>query len=172
MTLYASRRLLLPVAALLAALLGACASYDGRGLVPGRSTAAEVENLMGTPAEKLPGAAGDTVWFYPRNPSGRHTYAVSIDAKGVLRGIEQTLTMDNIGKIVAEKSTPREVRALLGPPNRIVQQRSPQREVWEYRMFNPIQVPYNLYVQYSNDGLVREVLFLRDPSQDIPSPRS
>lgn len=153
------------------ALLAGCASYDGRGLVPGQSTAAEVEQVMGVPAEKRPGAAGDTVWFYPRNPSGRHTYAVSIDGKGVMRGIEQTLTMENIGRIVAEKSTPHDVRSLLGPPYRITQQRSPQREVWEYRMFNPIQVPYNLFVQYSTDGLVREVLFLRDPSQDIPSPR-
>lgn len=127
---------------------------------------------MGPPAEKRPGAGGDTVWFYPRNPFGRHTYAVSIDDKGILRGIEQTLTMENIGRIVADKSTPGEVRSILGPPNRITHQRSPQREVWEYRMFNPIQVPYNLYVQYSNDNLVREVLFLRDPSQDIPGARN
>ncbi len=36
-----------------AALLAGCASFDGRGLAPGKSTAAEVEALMGAPAEKL-----------------------------------------------------------------------------------------------------------------------
>jgi hypothetical protein len=157
---------------LLTGALSACASYDGRGLVAGKSTAADVEQVMGQPAEKIAGAAGDTVWFYPRNPFGRHTYAVSVAPDGRVRGIEQTLTMENMARIAADSSTAKDVRLMFGPPYRITRNHMRDRDVWEYRMFNQIQIPYNLFVQYSLDGVVREVLFLRDPSQDMPAPRS
>ena len=41
--------------AVAAAILAGCASFDGRGLEPGKSSAAEVVALMGAPAEKLSG---------------------------------------------------------------------------------------------------------------------
>ena len=157
--------------ALAAALLTGCASYEGRGLVPGKSTSADVEQLMGAPKEKLAAAGGDTVWFYPRNPAGRHTYAVRVAADGVVREIDQRLTVDNMQKLVAGATSAREVRAVFGPPYRVTHLGMQERDVWEYRMFNPIQIPYNLFVQYSADGIVREVLFLRDPSQDFPGGR-
>ena len=59
------------------ALLAGCASYDGRGLIPGKATAAEVEQLMGPPAEKINEPAGDTVWFYPRVRDGTPTRCAS-----------------------------------------------------------------------------------------------
>jgi len=151
-------------------LLHGCASYDGRGLVPGKSTASEAEQLMGPPAEKISAPGGESVWFYPRNPEGRHTYALRLGPDGVLRAIEQRLTVANMEKITAGKSTARDVRALFGPPNRVTHLPIQKREVWEYRMYNQIEFPYNLFVQYSDDGVVREVLFLRDPSMDMPSP--
>lgn len=157
-------------ALLLAAILGACAAYDGRGLVPGQSTTVDVERVMGQPAEKIASTAGDTVWFYPRNPFGRHTYAVSVAPDGRVRGIEQTLTVENMARLTAGSSTTRDVRLLFGPPYRATRNHMGDRDVWEYRMFNQIQIPYNLSVQFSLDGIVREVLFLRDPSQDMPSP--
>jgi hypothetical protein len=153
-----------------AALLAGCASYDGRGLIPGKSVAGDVEQLMGAPREKIGVAGGDSVWFYPRNPAGRHTYAVRVAPDGVVRGIEQRLTVENMQKLVAGGTTAQEVRALFGPPYRITRLDRQERDVWEYRMFNQVQIPYNLFVQYSADGVVREVLFLRDPSQDIPGP--
>lgn len=166
--------------ALLAVLaLQACAAYDGRGLVAGSSTAADIERVMGQPAEKLtipPNAAGnerwagDTVWFYPRNPYGRHTYAVQVAADGRVRSIEQRLTVANIEKIVRNVTRIQDARLLFGPPNRVMRFPRQNLESWEYRMFNQIDIPYNLYVQYSPDGIVREVLFLRDPSQDMPEP--
>lgn len=151
-------------------LLQACASYDGRGLVPGNSTTADVERVMGPPKDKVGIAGGDTLWFYPHNPFGRHTYAVQVAADGRVRSIEQRLTVANMQKLVANVSTVQDVRALFGPPNRVTHFNRQQRDVWEYRMFNQIDIPYNLYVQYSADGIVREVLFLRDPSQDMPEP--
>jgi hypothetical protein len=152
-----------------AVLVAGCASYSGSGLVPGKSTAADVEQLMGPPKEKIGVAGGDSVWFYPRNPAGRHTYAVRVAPDGVVRAIDQRLTVENMQKLVAGATTANEVRELFGPPNRVTHLNMQERDVWEYRMLNPIQIPYNLYVQYSADGIVREVLFLRDPSQDMPA---
>ena len=155
---------------LLVVLLQGCASYDGRGLAPGSSTAADVERVMGAPAEKLQAPSGDTLWFSPRGPYGRHTYAVGVAPNGVVRGVEQTLTVANMEKIHAGSSTDRDVRLVFGPPTRVTRNHRGDREVWEYRMYNQIQIPYNLFVQYSDDRIVREMLFLRDPSQDMPAP--
>jgi hypothetical protein len=160
----------LKTALIVALLLQGCAAYDGRGLVPGTSTAADVERVMGRPAERLTATTGDTIWFYPRGPFGRHTFAVSVAPDGVMRGIEQTLTVRNMEKIAAGSSTAQDVRMIFGPPTRVTRNHRGDREVWEYRMYNQIQIPYNLFVQYSDDRIVREVLFLRDPSQDMPSP--
>ena len=158
--------------AIAAALLGllllqACASYEGRGLAPG-SSVADVERIMGQPKEKVAGPDGDTTWFYPHNPFGRHTYAVQIAPDGRVRSVEQRLTVENMQRVVANASTMQDVRLLFGPPNRVIRNHRGDRQVWEYRMFNQIDIPHQLYVQYSDDGVVREMLFLRDPSLDMP----
>ena len=60
----------------LAVLLAGCASLDGSGLVPGTSTAADVQAQMGAPAERLPAPGGGSVWWYPHAPIGWYSYAV------------------------------------------------------------------------------------------------
>jgi hypothetical protein len=163
-----SPRSLFLKAALAAALLQGCASYDGRGLVPGTSTEADVERIMGAPAERIATAGGERVWFYPHAPAGRETHAVRIAADGKVRGVEQCLTEANIAKVWSGTTTTREVRELLGPPNRALFMPIQQREAWEYRYFNPMQVPFLFYVQFTPDGVVREAFSVRDPSQDFP----
>ena len=59
------RRIILAVSAL-AALVAGCASFDGRGLVPGRSTQAEVESLMGAPVQRLALPDGETSLYFSR----------------------------------------------------------------------------------------------------------
>ena len=151
-----------------AALMAGCASYNGSGLVAGQSTAADVERTMGRPAEKVAAANGDSTWFYPHNPAGRDTYAVRMSADGVVRSVDQRLTEGNMAKLVAGATTTKEVRELFGPPNRVIRMERQQREAWEYYYYNPIQIPFILYVQASADGIVREVVTIRDPSQDAP----
>ena len=86
-------------------LLAGCASYEGRGLVPGVSTAADVEALMGAPAEVRKGVDGETVFWYPRLPYGRVSYAARIAPDGKLMNIEQRLTEDNLGRLEKGKMT-------------------------------------------------------------------
>lgn len=144
-------------------LLVSCTSFNGRGLVPGQSRAADVEAVMGAPAEKISLSGGDAVWFYPRQPFGRQTFAVRLGSDGVVRSVEQRLTVENVYKLVP--GTPQTaVRELLGPPWRVMHLARQQREVWEYTMYNRNASldQYFLYVQFSGDGMVREVLMLRD----------
>jgi hypothetical protein len=156
-----------------AAALGAagCASYDGRALVPGQSTARDVEALMGPPAERLTLAGGDSVWFYPRQPFGLQTYAVRLSREGVVRGVEPRLTEENVARLVPGTSTKQDVRELLGPPWQTAFLPRQQREVWGYKMENRARTQHDLYVQFSADGIVREVLMVRDIKNEVGGDR-
>jgi hypothetical protein len=146
-------------------LAGGCASYSGSSLIPGKSTAREVEALMGVPAQKLPGQAGETVWYYPRGPVGWHTYAVRVGPDGVLRGIEQRLTVENVKKIVPGKTTKQDVLALLGPPFEVSRLPLKPLDVWQYQ-FLDVAYKWILWVHFSDDGIVREVLQRPHPEQN------
>jgi hypothetical protein len=146
----------------LALLLPSCASFDGRGLVPGQSTAAEVQALMGEPAERLVRPDGDAVWYYPRQPIGRKSYAVRLTPAGMLRSIEQLLTEGNLKNLVPGTTTAKRARELLGPPAATSRMERQQRDILEYWMENDDRQDYFLYVQLSYDGIVREVVVLKD----------
>ena len=143
-------------AAALAALLAACASYDGSGLVVGQSRATDVEARMGAPDEKLASADGGSIWFYTR-PSGGHSFAVELAPDGIVRKIDSRLTEENIAGIRAGVTSRAQVRALLGPPHFVSHLDRQQREVWEYKRLQVTERRV-LWVQFSDDGLVREVL--------------
>src|SRR6185503_9279194 len=93
--------------------LAACAA--GRALVPGQSTAAQVEATMGKPADRIVNTAGETVWFYTSAPAGRETHAVRMRPDGTVVAVEQRLTKENIARVVPGTTTAKEVRELLGP---------------------------------------------------------
>ena len=159
-------RLLFP--AVLCAALAGCASYDGRGLEPGKASAADVQAAMGAPAETVKRADGSTQLYYTRLPYGRANYVATIGPDGVLRGIEQRLTWESIRKIAPNATTAKELRELLGPPFRIVRMERQQRDVWEY----PWRVSEDqriLWVQLSYDGTVREIVEMHDYESDPPS---
>jgi len=153
---------------LAAALLSGCASYSGSSLVAGKSTAAGVEARMGKPAERLEKPGGGSVLYYPRGPAGRETYAVSIGADGRVQSVEQRLTDANIAKLMRGTTTAKEVRELFGPPPTTTRLPRLERDVWEYPMDN-IAMPYLLLVQFSGDGIVREVFKMKDYAAEPPS---
>ena len=153
---------------LAAALLSACASYSGSSLVAGQSTAAEVEALMGKPAQRVEKASGGSVLYYPRGPAGRETFAVLIGADGKVQTVEQRLTDANIAKLVLGTTTANEVRELFGPPSREFSFSLVQRDVWEYAV-DPAATPFLLLVQFSKDGIVREAFKIKDYAAEGPS---
>jgi hypothetical protein len=152
--------------AVLSALLAGCASYDGSSLVPGKSTGAEIQQTMGTPDERQ-AYAGETLWWYSRGPSGFHSYAVYVGSDGVLKRIEQRLTVENVKKVAPNAWTKKEVRELFGPPFLVSSLPRLKREVWEYQLLE-VDFKWKLWVQFSPDGVVREVLQMRHPDMDPP----
>lgn len=150
----------------LAVLLAGCASFDGRGLAPGQSTAEEVDRLMGPAADKRAGPGGETWFYYPRQPGGRMTFVARIAPGGKLIAVEQRLTDENVAKIVPNASNGSNVRDLLGPPAVITVFPRLNREVWQYHMrhFGDPGIPVALYVQFSSDGVAREVYLIDETS--------
>jgi hypothetical protein len=150
-------KLILALAAALAAV--ACASFDGRGLVPGRSSAAEVDALMGPAAETRRQSSGETWLYYPRQPAGRKMFVARIGPDDRLIALEQRLTDENVAKLEADRTRGEEVRELLGPPYLVTGFPRMSRDVWEYHFhhFGDPGIPMALYVQFSPDGVVREI---------------
>lgn len=148
----------------IAAALAGCAGMGGRNLIPGQSTAAEVEAKWGPAAEKHTHPDGETVYYYPQLPWGRVTYAARIGVDGRLIAIEQRLTEENIAKVVRGRSSASEVRDLLGPPFQPTRVERMQRDIWTYPMRIPADpTPKWFLVQLSLDGIVRETYLMDDP---------
>ena len=142
-----------------------CASFAGRGLVPGQSSAADVERVMGAPADKR--QVGSETWlFYPRQPYGRVMYVARIASDGRLAALEQRLDDATVAKIVPNSTRVQEVRDLLGPPYTAVQYPGLDRDIWTWwmRHYGDPGVPVELVVQMSPDGVVREVYMLQQGS--------
>jgi hypothetical protein len=146
----------------LAASVAACASYDGRGLVLGQSTATQVETLMGPSADKRPGPQGETHLYYSRLPYGGEMYVARIGPDGKLRALEQRLSEQYFAKATPGVSRMEDMRALFGPPYRIQQFPRMEREIWEYPWRGPTS-PRLLLLQYSRDGVLREIYSIEDP---------
>jgi len=151
---------------LLLLLAAGCASYDGRGLVPGQSSAAEVEAAMGPAADKRPAAGGETVYYYPRHPFGYTTYAARIAPDGKLIALEQRLTPENMDKLKPGVTRAEEVLDLLGPPYRPMKQATSGDEIWTYPFLIPgFTLGHWFVVHISPDGLVREKNTINDPTR-------
>jgi hypothetical protein len=154
---------------MLAVLLAGCASFEGRGLVPGQSSAAEVEAVMGPAADKRPAAGGETVYYFPRLPWGYATYAARIAPDGKLVALEQRLTAENIERLKPGVTRAEEVRDLLGPPFDPMKQALSGNEIWTYPMRLPgYPTPKWFLVHVSPDRMVRETHLIDDPSWAQP----
>jgi hypothetical protein len=158
---------------LLVMVSAGCASYDGRGLVPGQSSAADVEALMGPPADKRPAAGGETVYYYPRLPYGSATYAARIAPDGKLIALEQRLTPENMDKLKPGVTRAEEVLDLLGPPYRPMKQSTSGDEIWTYPFRVPgFPIPRWLLAHISADGILREKNMIDDPTRGGSGPRA
>lgn len=150
-------------ALLLLPVLAGCAGFSGRGLVAGESSAEQVEALMGPADEIRSVAGGETVRYYSRLPYGRRIYAARIGADGKLLALEQRLTEENIEKLHPGTTRQADVRTLIGPPYRVDTFPRLERIVWTYKVTIGGYSPKDLYVQFSRDGVVREVMVMDDP---------
>ena len=152
---------------LLAALVAGCASFDGSGLTPGKSTELEVRALMGAPSQTLELPGGQKALYFSRLPEGRMVFVATVGPDGLLSTLDQRLTRQNIAWLVAGTSTKKDVLGFFGPPGDVGRYPRLEREWWEYKFFD-YQDRRILTVQFSDDGIVREVLDMRDWAYEPP----
>lgn len=149
----------------LAALLASCASINGSDLVPGKSTAADAEFRMGQPAQRLMLPGGDTALYFSRLPYGRTMYVATFGPDGVMKSIEQRMEYANFARIIPNTWTKKQVSELLGPPGKQGRFDRQQRDWWEYRY--RLSPNYRVvWVQFSDDGVVREMMDMLDPDEE------
>ena len=132
--------------------ISGCASYDGRNLVRGEATEADIVATMGKPAQTLPLANGGKALYFSKLPYGRRMFVATTGPDGRLKGIEQVLNSEHIDRIQPGTTTAEQVRKLLGPPYRISRDNFKPFDVWEY----PWDGEEVLWVSLSDDGIVRK----------------
>ena len=94
---------------------------------------------------------------------------MTVGPDGRMRGIQQLLTLENIHRLKPGEMSTREVRELIGPPYPSFVSRLPrqERDVWEYPWLDQGDRRI-LAVQFSADGILREVINLRDDYHESP----
>ena len=147
-------------------LLAGCASFNGSSLRPGESTAADAEATLGAAHQRLKLANGDSALYFSRLPYGRAMYVVTVGPDGVMKSIEQRMQQPVFAKVVANSWTKEQVGELLGPPGRTGRFNRMHRDWWEYRY--RIQPDDRVvWVQFSDDGVVREMYDMIDPDEEL-----
>jgi hypothetical protein len=142
-------------------LVGAagCAAFPGIGLVPGQSTEADVQAAMGKPVDNRTRTNGEAWLYYSGQPFGRANYVARIGRDARLVAFENRLTDANVATIEKGKHTKEDMRDLFGPPYEVTAYPRMEREVWSYfmRSNGSSGQDMQLYLQFSPDGIVREV---------------
>ena len=142
--------------AVLASAIGfyGCDSAKLEALKPGFSTAQEVRARLGPPAAEWPNPDGGATWEYPRGPEGTHCWMLTLDQRGVLLKIDQSLTEENFARI-AQGWNGEQVRRLLGKPANETSFPLKPEVVWEWRI-DPATAGNRAFfhVHFSPDGIV------------------
>jgi len=73
---------------------------------------------------------------------------------------------DDLGKIQVGVTTAGDVKTLLGPPIIVARFDRMDRDVWEYRRYNDPMDEHHIAVQFSPDGIVREVVVVKDYTRE------
>jgi hypothetical protein len=114
----------------------------------------DVRSKAGRPTD-VRFSCSEEIWEYATGPEGLDTYVIAFDGKGVVRLVEQVLTLDNVRRLTPGKTTREETRQLLGRPGEVSMMNG--KEVWEWR-FKPLGfIPERLAVSFGTDGLVTDV---------------
>lgn len=146
--------------ATLGVLLTACASYDGRGLRPGASDAADVLEVMGSPALRWADADGAQQLAYPRGPAGFHTFMVHLRPDGRLRSIQNVLDLPHLAQVTTGMSKEQVLRTLGPPDERLTAYFSARDELaWDWRFIEGFQQPMRMIVLFdATAGTVRSTM--------------
>lgn len=84
-----------------------------------------------------------------------------ITGDGVVRAVEPVLNYANLAKVVIGQTTREQLRATLGPPNRVERMQRQQHDSWEYWMVLD-SIPAHVWILLSDEGMVRDIVKSED----------
>lgn len=147
-----------------ALLLGACATYEGRGLLPGTARLEDVLRVMGEPARRWRDADGTVQLSYPRGPMGYHSYMVGLAPDGKLQRIENVMDEAFFARIRPGMNMEQVVRTLGPPyPGWTVYFKARDELVWEWRYCDTASHASRFNVLFDNStGTVRSTLAMTE----------
>ena len=151
------------VAAFSATLAGcALGPYSPSG-VPAGASCEEILRVMGPPTAAYGMPDGHERLEYTRQPAGRHTFMVDLDAGGRLAHWENVLDEQHFAAIVPGMRAP-DVLRLIGPPSFTARYARPSPgTTWNYR-FETIQRCIVFQVDFNDaTGQVLESAYPSDP---------
>lgn len=132
-------------------------------IVPGSTTADELQKRLGQPTDKRANPAGGEFWEYAYGPFGTETWLFGVDRGQMVRSAEQLLTLKQLYRVVPGVSTEAQVRELLGKPRKITRFR--EEVAWEWR----VDMSPNLgqfVVRFDQKGVATGINVLVDISSD------
>lgn len=127
------------------------------------TTADELTQKLGKPADVRPGPQGGESWDYVYGPEGVQSWRFGIDRSRMVSSSTQLLTEERLQQVIAGVTTQDEVKTLLGKPREIVKYR--EEVVWEWRV--AIGPEYGVFVvRFGLDGKARGFNVLKDLKHD------
>jgi hypothetical protein len=77
---------------------------------------------------------------------------------------------EDLAHIQIGVATAGDVKSILGPPLRVTRYDRQDRDVWEYRRYNDPMDEWHIAVQFSKDGIAREVVKVKDLNREPCGP--
>ncbi len=152
--------------ALVAAMLGGCASPDPDRFARGASIASVVQT-MGRASAEYAAPDGGKALEYATGPYGKSTLLFRFDAAGQLLDARQALTELQFNRIQPGMAAS-EVLLQLGRPSTIWRLAFQQQSVWSYRYESPFCQWFMVGV--GGDGKVVDSAYGPDPVCSVDSP--
>jgi len=139
--------------------LAGCASPGS--FAPG-SSIVDVRARVGIPTDIRFDRNGDELWEYAQGPAGYQTYVLRFGGDGRVKEVTQTLTEDQLMKIVPGTMTKADARNLLGRPSD--ETFTGAGTTWSWRFYRTGMQPGYLLVTFNPDNTVKERIAIIDPS--------
>ncbi|MBG9388104.1 outer membrane protein assembly factor BamE [Caenimonas aquaedulcis] len=157
-------KIVLKLLALVAAscLLSACDPQRIAELEEGVSTEADVRAKFGAPDGVWPGAGGERIFEYNRQPSGHQNYMIGIGPDGRMSSLRQVLNPGNFAKVVPGMPA-QDVRRLLGRPAKEVPYALKNETAWDWRFMEPPNTSMIFTAWFGPDMRVMRTSTQRDP---------
>lgn len=129
-------------------LASGCASYGGRGLVPGEARLPDVIRVMGEPAMRWSSPDGSQQLAYPHGPEGYTTFMAYMAPDGTLKRLGNVLDERHFAEVKPGKTDRDEILRMFGPPRQKLDFPSRNEETWEYRFRDVYTYPARFIVVF------------------------